>query len=166
MNIIKKLYQFVLRRTALKRRLFFFTADIIIISFSMYAAFWLRYNGVLPPNSTQPLLYYISLALIIKLSFLVLFNLYDISWRFVSMEELIKIFKALSVSSLFLGMALFFLRVYAPFKAFPFPRSTLLIDYIISLFLTGSLRISKRLILEGNQSSDLWCRRCWGTDNS
>jgi FlaA1/EpsC-like NDP-sugar epimerase len=152
MNIVKKLLEFALRRTAFKRRLFFFTADIIFISFSIYASFWLRYNGVLPPESTQPILYYILLALIIKLSFLIIFNLYDFSWQFVSMEELIKIFKALSISSLFLGMALFFLRVYKPFMVFPFPRSTLLIDYIISLFLIGSLRISKRLVLEGIKS--------------
>ncbi|MGB2843814.1 MAG: nucleoside-diphosphate sugar epimerase/dehydratase, partial [Candidatus Aminicenantaceae bacterium] len=76
----------------------------------------------------------------------------DFSWQFVSMEELIKIFKALSISSIFLGMTLFFLRVYTPFKEFPFPRSTLLVDYIISFFLIGSLRISKRLVLEGIKS--------------
>ncbi|MGB2764186.1 MAG: nucleoside-diphosphate sugar epimerase/dehydratase, partial [Candidatus Aminicenantaceae bacterium] len=68
------------------------------------------------------------------------------------MEELIKIFKALSISSIFLGMTLFFLRVYTPFIEFPFPRSTLLVDYIISFFLIGSLRISKRLVLEGIKS--------------
>jgi FlaA1/EpsC-like NDP-sugar epimerase len=68
------------------------------------------------------------------------------------MEELVKLFKALSIGTLFLGMALFFLRVYKPFMVFPFPRSTLLIDYIISLFLIGSFRISKRLVLEGIKS--------------
>ncbi len=152
MDTIKKFIDLALRKTSFKRRLLFFVFDIIIISISMYAAFWLRYNGVLPLHSTKPLLYYILLALIIKLSFLILFNLYDISWRFVSIEELIKIFKALSISSLFLGMTLFFLRVYVPFKEFPFPRSTLLIDYIISFFLISSLRISKRVLLEGIKS--------------
>jgi len=152
MNIIKKVFEFALSRTAFKRRLFFFTADIIFISFSIYASLWLRYNGVLPPESTQPILYYILLALIIKLSFLIIFNLYDFSWQFVSMEELVKLFKALSIGTLFLGMALFFLRVYKPFIVFPFPRSTLLIDYIISLFLIGTFRISKRLVLEGIKS--------------
>jgi len=152
MNTKKKFVEFILRRTAFRRRLFFFISDIIFISFSIYASFWLRYNGVLPANSTEPLLYYILLALFIKLSFLILYNLYDFSWQFVSMEELIKIFKALSISSIFLGMTLFFLRVYTPFIEFPFPRSTLLVDYIISFFLIGSLRISKRLVLEGIKS--------------
>ena len=154
MDSIKKYFNFVLKKSAFKRRLPFFVSDIIFISFSIYASFWLRYNGVLPANSTRPLLYYILLALIIKLSFLILFNLYNISWRFVGMGELIKLFKALSISSLFLGVTLFFLRVYPPFiePGLPFPRSTLLIDYIISLFLIGSIRISKRVILEGVKS--------------
>lgn len=147
-NLLKSLFS----KATIKRRLFFFVSDIIFISFSMYAAFWLRYNGVLPPESTKPLVYYILLALVIKLTFLVYFNLYDISWRFVGMEELIKIFKALSISTIFLGMTLFFLRVYSPFKDFPFPRSTILIDYTISFLLIGSLRISRRLILEGIKS--------------
>ncbi len=151
-NSMKNFVDYLLKKTSFKRRIFFFASDIVFISFSMYAAFWLRYNGVLPPESAKPLTYYIVLALIIKLTFLALYNLYDISWQFVSMEELIKIFKALSISSIFLGMTLFFLRVYSPFQVFPFPRSTLLIDYIISFFLIGSLRISKRLFTEGIKS--------------
>ncbi|MBA7685817.1 UDP-N-acetyl-alpha-D-glucosamine C6 dehydratase [subsurface metagenome] len=40
-----------------------------------------------------------------------------------------------------------------PFKASPFPRSILLVDYIFSLVLIGSLRISKRALLEGLKST-------------
>jgi len=69
------------------------------------------------------------------------------------MEDLVKIFKALSIATIFLGMTLFFLRVYTQFKALPFPRSTLLVDYLISFFLIASLRISKRAILEGIKST-------------
>ena len=126
-------------------------ADIVFISFSIYASFWLRYNGELPSGSTQPLLYYILLALVIKLSFLILFNLYDVSWIFFGMAELIKMLKALSTGSLFFGVTLFFLRVYPPFleQGLPFPRSTLVVDFIICVFLIGSLRVSKRVLLEG-----------------
>lgn len=93
--------------------------------------------------------YYILLALFLKLSFLILFNLYDISWRLVSIEELIKVFKAVFFGSLALGMALYLLRTTAPFKTSPFPRSILLLDFIFSLILIGFLRISKRILNEG-----------------
>lgn len=119
----------------------------------MYASFWSRFNGVIPDQYNKSLSYFILLALFLKLTFLLLFNLYDISWRFVSLDELIKVFKALSLSSLALGMALFLLRTSILFKASPFPRSILLIDYIFSLILIGSLRISKRVFLEGLKST-------------
>lgn len=153
MTSIKKIFDYLFKNAVFKRRLFFLFFDAVFISFSIYASFWIRYNGVLPPGSTKPLLYYVGLALIIKLTSLIIFNLYDISWRFVSMEELIKILKALSISSLFFGMTMFFLRVYPPFTVLPFPRSTLLIDFIISSFLIGSLRISKRAFAEGVKSA-------------
>ncbi|MFX0139814.1 MAG: polysaccharide biosynthesis protein, partial [Candidatus Hodarchaeota archaeon] len=84
-----------------------------------------------------------------KITFLVLHNLYDISWRFVGLEELINVIKALILGSLALGMSLFILRTLMPFKASPFPRSILLLDLILSLILIGSLRVSKRVLAEG-----------------
>jgi len=149
MNIAKRIFNSIIKKTVFKRRLFFFVSDVIFISFSIYISFWMRYTGVLPTNSTKPLLFYVFLALIIKLSFLIIFNLYDISWQYVSMEEFIKIFKALFLSTLVLGITLYFLRVYTLFKEFPFPRSTILLDFLISFFLISSIRISKRAILEG-----------------
>jgi FlaA1/EpsC-like NDP-sugar epimerase len=93
------------------------------------------------------------MALLIKLSFLILFNLYDISWRFISLQEIIRIFYALSIGSLFFAMVIFILRVYSPFRdVLPFPRSAILIDFIICTFLIISLRVSKRIFLEGIKS--------------
>jgi len=117
----------------------------------MYISFWLRFNGAIPDQSQKSLPYFILLALGIKLFFLILYNLYDISWRFVSLEELMKVFKALSLGTLTLGMSLYFLRLSMPFIGFP--RSILLIDYVFSLILIGSLRISKRMVLEGIKST-------------
>jgi len=148
-NSLNKLF----RKSVFKRRAFFFISDILLVSFAMYVSFWLRFNGVIPDHYLNSLPYFILLALFLKLTFLVVLNLYDISWRFVSLEELIKVFKALSLGSLALGMALFLLRTSMPFRASPFPRSILLVDYIFSLILIGSLRISKRFLLEGFKST-------------
>ena len=140
-------------KTGFKRRAFFFISDILIISFAMFASFWLRFNGVIPDLYMKSLPYFILLSLFLKLTFLMVFNLYDISWRFVSLDGLIKVFKALSLGSLALGVTLFLLRTSAPFEASPFPRSILLVDYIFSFVLIGSLRISKRVLVEGVKSA-------------
>lgn len=139
----------IFRDISLKRRAFFLVSDALLISLAMYASFWLRFNGIIPDYYMKALPYFILLAVVLKLSFLVLFNLYDISWRFVSLRELIKVIKALSIGSLVFIMVFFFLRTTALFKDSPFPRSIFLVDYIFSLILIGSLRISKRVLMEG-----------------
>lgn len=139
----------IFKRTVFKRRAFFLVLDTLIISFSVFASFWLRFNGSIPPGYRLVLPYFIILALMIKLGALLIYNLYDISWRFVSLEELIKIFKALVLGSVTLGMSLYLLRVVPPFSAAPFPRSALLLDFIIALFLIGASRIAKRVALYG-----------------
>ena len=149
MKIYEISLNIVLQKTVFKRRAFFFIFDILLISFAMYASFWSRFNGVIPDQYKKSLPYFILLALFLKLTFLVLFNLYDISWHFVSIGELVKVFKALSLASLALGMALFLLRTSVFFRASPFPRSILLVDFIFSIVLIGSFRISKRILLEG-----------------
>ena len=148
---MKELFQSYLlkifQKTPLKRRAFFFFSDTILISFSMLTAFWLRFNGLMPLEYKKALFYYVLLALFIKFIFLISFNLYDISWRFLGLKEIIKLFVALSLGSLSLGMALFLLKGSLPFR--DFPRSVLLLDYLVCVVLLSSLRISKRVYLEG-----------------
>ncbi|MFX0134133.1 MAG: nucleoside-diphosphate sugar epimerase/dehydratase, partial [Candidatus Hodarchaeota archaeon] len=149
MKINQKLLKMLFRKSILKRRIFFFASDALLISFAMYISFWLRFNGAIPDQYIKSLPYFILLSLILKITFLVLHNLYDISWRFVGLEELINVIKALILGSLALGMSLFIIRTFMPFKASPFPRSILLLDLILSLILIGSLRVSKRVLAEG-----------------
>jgi FlaA1/EpsC-like NDP-sugar epimerase len=149
MKMVKVLFPSFLKKTVFKRRIFFFVSDVLLISFSLYASFWLRFNGVIPSHYKTALPYFIFLALVLKLPFIVFYNLYDISWRFVSLGELIKLAKALLLGSLALGMALFIVRTSPPLRASPFPRSVLLVDFMFSLFLIGLLRIGKRVSLEG-----------------
>ena len=47
------------KTTSFKRRAFFFLADIVLISFSMYAAFWMRLGGKIPDEFSRFLPEYI-----------------------------------------------------------------------------------------------------------
>lgn len=149
MEAKKKILEKVLKGTVLKRRVFFLLSDFMLIFVSMYISFWLRFNGAIPSEYDKTLYYYAGLAFICKLIFFVLYNIYDISWRFVGLDELIKVLKAVSLGSLALGMSLYLLRFIEPFSMTVFPRSVLIIDYLFSLVFIGGLRISKRVLLEG-----------------
>jgi FlaA1/EpsC-like NDP-sugar epimerase len=144
---------FVFKKTVFKRRAFFLACDILLITAAMFTSFWARFNGDIPENYENIMPYYIGLALVIKLFYLAAFNLYDISWRYVGLEELVKAFKAVSLGSLTLGMIMFLLRTVNPFSGSLFPRSVLILDFMFSLFFIGSLRASKRLFLEGLKST-------------
>lgn len=142
MEFIRDLF----RTTPFKRRTFFLTADFFLIAFSMYASFWIRFDGNIPDKYLPYLKYYILLALAVKLGFLVYYNMYSISWRFFSLRESLKLLRAVTLSSVSLGLLLFFLKTYAPFSEFP--RSVILLDYIFTMGFIGTLRISKRALRE------------------
>jgi FlaA1/EpsC-like NDP-sugar epimerase len=136
----------IFRTTAFKRRAFFLVADILLIAFSMYVSFWIRFDGKIPYEFSRYLWEYIILALAVKLGFLMYYDMYGISWRFFSLGDLLKLFRAVILSSVSLGLLLFFLKPYTPFRGFP--RSVLLLDYIFTMGFIGTLRISKRALWE------------------
>ena len=141
-HILKEIFKI----TTFKRRAFFLLSDIILISFSMYASFWIRFDGNIPANFISNLKYFILLALVIKLGFLLSYRLYNISWRFFCLRDLIKLSGVIILSSLALVLLLFFLKTYKPFILFP--RSIILLDLIFTMGFLGTIRISKRAIQE------------------
>lgn len=136
----------IIRTTPLKRRAFFLIADSFLILGSLYASFWLRFDGAIPKQYLFNFFYYLPLTLILKLALLLYYGMYNISWRFFGLKELIKLFSAVSFSSFAIAIFLFFFKTYAPFQGFP--RSVLLLDFIFTLGFIGTLRISKRAIKE------------------
>ena len=77
----------LLKTTMFKRRAFFLVADIFLIAFSMYASFWIRFDGIIREKYLPNLKYYILLVLAVKRGFLVYYDLYGISMRFFSLRE-------------------------------------------------------------------------------
>jgi len=143
---VKQVLRIIFKTTTFKRRAFFLFSDIILIAFSMYASFWIRFDGNIPEEFTVNLKYYIPLALATKLGFLIYFGQYNIFWRFFSLRNLIKLSNAIMLSSLSFGLILFFLKTYTPFMNFP--RSIILLDFIFTLGFLSTVRISKRALQE------------------
>jgi hypothetical protein len=50
-------------------------ADIILIAFSIYASFWIRFDEIIPEKYLPNLRCYILLVLAVKLGFLVYYDL-------------------------------------------------------------------------------------------
>jgi FlaA1/EpsC-like NDP-sugar epimerase len=147
MNVrFSKLKESMTLMTPLKRLVFFILADSLLITFSLYASFWLRFDGAIPAEYTKKFLAYLGLALIVKMSFLAALGMYKISWRFFGLGDLQKLVAAVFMASLVLGAVYIGFRTQGPFSGFP--RAVMLADFVITLGALAVLRISKRAVIE------------------
>lgn len=127
-----------------KRLAFFLSCDIILFALAVFLAFELRFSGVIPNIFYQGMLKAGILLIALKLVFFALCGIYKVAWRFFSLNEARKIFIALALSEFA------FLVVFALLPDFfnPFPRSVIGIDFVLSYLFIGSLRISKRMLID------------------
>ncbi len=136
----------LIKPTKFKRFLFFFMADIIIFSLSLYLSFLLRFDFNIPERYLNIILEWILFISIIKLSLFFFFKIYNFNWRFVGLTEFIKILMALTLSFLITFPLNIYLQITEKFLSIP--KTVLIIDLFISLILVSILRISKRIYLE------------------
>ena len=127
-----------------KKVLWVAIADVFAIILAVMVAFLLRFDGSIPDSYFQGNLQAI-LALIILAtlgSFWVL-RLYSFSFKYVGIIDVLSIARALVASSLVVGGLFLLFPASGPF--FGFPRSVLLISYVLIFFFTSGIRFTKRI---------------------
>ncbi|EQA6559530.1 UDP-N-acetylglucosamine 4,6-dehydratase (configuration-retaining) [Campylobacter upsaliensis] len=127
-----------------KRLIFFLSCDIVLIALSIFLAFELRFSGEIPKSFYMGMIKAGILLLVLKVAFLFIFRIYKVAWRFFSLGEARKIFFALALAELV------FLIIFYFYPSFfnPFPRSVVGIDFVLSYMFIGTLRISKRMLID------------------
>ncbi|MCV3418310.1 UDP-N-acetylglucosamine 4,6-dehydratase (configuration-retaining) [Campylobacter lari] len=127
-----------------KRLGFFLGADILLFVISIYLSFSLRFSADIPSEFYEGMFKSAVILILLKIIFLAFFRIYQVAWRFFSLNEARKLVIALALAELV------FLAIYYFYDDFfnPFPRSVIGIDFVLSCMLIGSLRISKRMIVD------------------
>lgn len=133
------------RKTILAKIVFFILADIILISASVLFAFLIRFDGQIPSQYFPFVSRIIALAIIFTIPIFYFQGLYSFSWSYVSTNEAVSLFKATTISFVFLGITIF-LSKYFPFFE-NFPRSILFISYLLVFIFCGGIRIAKRIYM-------------------
>lgn len=128
--------------STLRKRALIILADLALMSFSYYLSFLLISDWVLSPENATRFLTTLPLILLVRFSVFSYFGLYAGVWRYASMNDLIRIFKAVSMGSVMLVLPLFF------FQQQGFPRSVFIIDWMLVILLTGASRIAIRALRE------------------
>ena len=116
--------------------------DLLLLSASFYGSFLIRLDFNIQPRHTDIILDYIGLILIVKLSFLILFNLYRGMWRYTGISDLNSIIKASTLGSLAVVALIGFFWGFLDI-----PRSIFVLDYILTTIFISGFRLSLRLVL-------------------
>ncbi|MFH1037009.1 MAG: nucleoside-diphosphate sugar epimerase/dehydratase [Patescibacteria group bacterium] len=129
-----------------RRKFLFLMADVILISFSVFLAFVVRFEGNIPHYYFSNIWTLAAFALLFTVPIFYFLKLYSFSWSYVSAEELISMVKGTVLSFLFLTAFFFVLRDRTIFSGFP--RSTLFISYFFIFVFCGGIRFAKRICLQ------------------
>lgn len=131
---------------------FLFPLDLLCIVASVLGAYALRLEmGALFRFYLTSAYWMIGTALIIKPIVYILFGMYRRMWNYASVQELRLIVVAVSTASVFVSLGMVLL---AALKAFTdFPRSVLLIDWVLSILLVGGSRFTLRVLADSFSSA-------------
>ncbi|MGB2897466.1 MAG: nucleoside-diphosphate sugar epimerase/dehydratase [Anaerolineales bacterium] len=133
------------------RNRYLFLADLFLIATSVLASFALRLDiGPLFSFYLPSALQMVALALIVKPIVYYIFGLYRRYWVYASVRELRLIFFASAAASGIVALLIIITRSLGGMEV-GFPRSVIGIDWLISLFSVGGLRIVIRLLAESGQ---------------
>lgn len=113
-------------------------ADIILINLALLISYYMRFEISFLDN-----LNYVFFAAISIIAFLILFtsNLYNKMWQYASIGELRSIVKVSFLINLIFVLYIFAIQA-------SFPRSILIINFILDVFMLGGLRFVLRILRE------------------
>lgn len=124
-----------------------FIADLFLIVISAFGSFALRLDwGPLFVYYLPQTYWLLAVSLLVKPIVFYVFGLYRRLWAYASTNELKIIVAAVSTASVFISVIIVTLRTINVITGFP--RSTIPIDWLLTLLLTGGLRFAVRLLAE------------------
>jgi UDP-GlcNAc:undecaprenyl-phosphate GlcNAc-1-phosphate transferase len=124
-----------------KRRIFEVLCDVAIIVLAYYAAFLLRFDGVLVAPYYQLFINSLPLVIVLQLGAFLVLGLYEGLWRYTSMSDLSRQLRAVAGAWICSTLAIVFV-----FRLENVSRSVLIMDGLILTFGVGGTRISFRLL--------------------
>ena len=127
------------------RKATFIFFDILAFTVSLPVAYSVKfeYGSAFPMGSNIILL--LPLFITVKLIVFNRFKIYDITWRFISIQDMANVAKAT-----FLSTALLFVIIFGSgLKLFEgFPKSVLWLDALLTFIIASGIKFSKRIYLE------------------
>jgi len=138
----------LVQRLAPYRQVLTIVIQLILLAFANYFAFFLRFDGNIPPHQMTIFLKYLPLLLLIRIIFLYLFGCHKGLWRYTSIQDLLLILYSIIVSSI-----CFFIFINYIFNEPYYHISIYFIDGILSLLFLSGIRLVRRFRIMLNDTT-------------
>jgi FlaA1/EpsC-like NDP-sugar epimerase len=125
------------------RNVIIFIIDTILIALAFVLSSLIRFDFHLPPDLREIFYQGLCVAVLGKTAVFLVTGFYRKIWRYTSLQDLLYIFSAVTVASVFSSCAIMFFRHFDSF-----PRSILVLDWFLLVFLTSASRVSWRCFRE------------------
>jgi UDP-GlcNAc:undecaprenyl-phosphate GlcNAc-1-phosphate transferase len=123
-----------------QRRFWELLMDTVLIGVSFVSAYLIRFEGGIPLEFRPALLKCLPLIIPLKLASFYYFGLYRSLWRYVSIHDLVAIFKAVSLGSI---LSVFSMTLIFRFEKYS--RGVFVIDWLQMVILISAVRILQRV---------------------
>ncbi|RQW10698.1 polysaccharide biosynthesis protein [candidate division KSB1 bacterium] len=138
----------ILKGRALNRYLksnFLLEIALYLLSFglSYVFAFYVRLEGVIPAETWAYVRKTVLIVVLVRTAAFILFRVFNGQWRYCSILDVIAIIKAVTLSSMVLIVAFYFLFTFQHL-----PRTVFIIDWMIVTLVVCAIRFSRRLLKE------------------
>jgi FlaA1/EpsC-like NDP-sugar epimerase/DNA-binding NarL/FixJ family response regulator len=124
------------------RRSMIVAIHVALITLAYALAYLLRFEAWFPPDQGRRFLQTLPLLLLIRLIVFYRFHLSESLWRYVGMQDVVTILKAVTLGSL-----VFSTTILMGFGR-SFPKSVLFLDWLLCLALVGGVRLAIRALRE------------------
>ncbi|HEX6440177.1 MAG TPA: nucleoside-diphosphate sugar epimerase/dehydratase [Candidatus Binatia bacterium] len=140
----------MLKEITLKyRRIPIVAFHMALIVVANYLAFWIRFDGAIPPQEKEIMLRMIPWLMLIRGLTFVPFQLYKGLWRYTGIWDLRNVIAGVLVST-----GLFYITVHWILTAKNYPLSIFIIDSLLLIFLMGGSRLTRRLVYGIGQAKE------------
>ncbi len=119
------------------------TSDLLCSAVAYWLSYLLRFNFVIPEQYFERFVESLPVLLLVRFVCFYVFRLYEGVWRYASMNDLLRILKAITMGSI-----IFTVYILVRYQFIGFPRSVLVIDWFVIITFLGGTRFLYRFSRE------------------
>jgi len=126
-----------------KKQILQILVDIVVINMAYVSSYLLKYEGILADNNLTLIEASLPIMILVKIALFSIFGLYKSEWRYVGINDMIRVFKSVSLGSLICIAIIFILYRFEGYS-----RAVFMNDYILTLLMVGGVRVLIRVLKE------------------